>query len=759
MSDNTDAAGDDPEVIIGESRPLLPDNAVCDRNEAYQYDERGFLVDEQDLPSSPDRTSEAGSQSARSCRVAALNGSWYLQLIPEVETASRPTKIHGAMRIDSRTVDRFRVSGDVYMEEYTAEEGRAVTPIPENPLTIGDNWYPQFPPAKYGWYFRSQGVRYRSGRLTFNAARHVWDHRSDDFSDTETGSITLRCRRVPFTHPSLPQSTIRMRGTATFGDTQYTAVATKTSPYYRGCLVETDVMTNREWTGTANTAGGTSLAFSGVYREADFEIHAVIDEVDVPEDMDLTLTELQQLLATHHAPTAVGPHGWHLWLVVASQLGNTGTLGIMFDDVEPFREGTAAFYDPRFGESRILAPSARGRRIGEVPLAILRTALHEVGHAFNLYHPKHDVHTVPIGSTVMNQTGDVMGFASETNPYPDNAIFAFNDHNRTSLVHAPDPQIKPGWKKFGYNHGSIGNAPDEPHDLTFDRDTPEATDVEFELSLPDEVYPGKLPIVDIRVRNTGTEPREVTTALNLGEDYLSLFVKRPERDQVEVRDLLVICSDRQTVTLDPSETLTSYIQLLYTNRGTVFKRPGRYTVMAELDLGDRVVRSAPAEVYVRSPITEDELEVSMHGQDREVGRAIALGILPIDQSDAEEKLVKLAEDFPTTDLGTAAAIVVANARRRDVRDYRTGEHIREADDEASNHFLDLAVEEYDPTRLTRIATAMIPHGERQTPLLDQMLDRFEEDNETDGDLDRARSIVADFRAGIDNEDIDPDPHD
>ena len=65
-----------------------------------------------------------------------------------------------------------------------------------------------------------------------------------------------------------------------------------------------------------------------------------------------------------------------------------------------------------------------------MPEAFLRTLVHEAGHAFNLFHPKHDVHAVPVGTTIMNQTGDVMGFADDGEPYPGNITFAFDDHNR-----------------------------------------------------------------------------------------------------------------------------------------------------------------------------------------------------------------------------------------------------------------------------------------------------------------------------------------
>jgi hypothetical protein len=114
----------------------------------------------------------------------------------------------------------------------------------------------------------------------------------------------------------------------------------------------------------------------------------------------------------------------------------------------------------------------------------LRTLVHEAGRAFNLFHPKHDVHNVPIGTTIMNQTGDAMGFATDANPYPGNITFGFDDHNRTSLIHSPDPQVAPGWKRFGWGHGSLSRGIAEPVDAAgFLRSDPVATDLTLELKI------------------------------------------------------------------------------------------------------------------------------------------------------------------------------------------------------------------------------------------------------------------------------------
>jgi hypothetical protein len=143
----------------------------------------------------------------------------------------------------------------------------------------------------------------------------------------------------------------------------------------------------------------------------------VTDEINIPEDASLTNAELATLLAGHRQPFT--GENWRLWLLVGSSQGDL--FGIMFDDDTVPREGAAGFADATLGNDTVIAAAARNQPLNNVPAAFLRTLVHEAGHAFNLFHPKHDVHAPGIGIEIMNQTGDVIGFATAANPYPNNA--------------------------------------------------------------------------------------------------------------------------------------------------------------------------------------------------------------------------------------------------------------------------------------------------------------------------------------------------
>jgi hypothetical protein len=252
-------------------------------------------------------------------------------------------------------------------------------------------------------------VSYTSGLLGFEFVRHLWDRTTQEFISTDAGEMRLPCRHGLLNLPHQPVS-----GTAVIGGRTYTVRATKTSNFCRGCRVEVDAMTNRVWPVSAITGGGVTTTFQDVYASAGWDLSLAVDEVNVPEDASLTIAELQTLIATHHSPGAAGE--WRLWLLAGSSQGTL--FGIMFDQDQVPREGAVGFADATLGNVPVIEANARNKPLDEVPAAFLRTLVHEAGHALNLFHPKHDVHNPPSGTEIMNQTGDVMGFATVANPTP-----------------------------------------------------------------------------------------------------------------------------------------------------------------------------------------------------------------------------------------------------------------------------------------------------------------------------------------------------
>lgn len=696
-----------------------------------EYDEDGSVALARALAAIATDTTTSLDVAKKPCAVGALNGSWYLQLTPIGPHTLM--EIRGPMRIEVAS-PKLRISGDIYVRQPTSTTGTIEIgkPITDRPFLFGKRWYPQFPIDQYAWYFRSLGVTYQKGKLVFKFERSLWNKTTQDFISQENngkdnGFMELECLEANVvTHPALPQPTLRISGTAQIGGVKYNAVATKTSTLYRGCVVEVDVMTNRAFPMSVTTIDNTVINYASVYRTAGIDCDVIVDQTNIPEDVDLSTTELQTALATNQRPADPNDDTWRLWLFVGSGQGEI--LGLMFDDEEPFRQGTAGFFDPELGDLPILGPSARNKKIGEVPPAFLRTLLHESGHAFNLFHPKHDVHVVPLGTTVMNQTGDVMRFATTVNTFPENIAFSFDEHNRTSLIHSPDPQVRPGWKRFGFGHGRLNGITEPTDAIGFLQNEPSVEGLELSLIVPDVVFRGEFVTAQFVLRNTGSQPREVTSALNLSQGDLRLLLKPPHEELNDVRDVILACGDRPLTTLAPGDELRGSGQIFYTNYGFTFRQTGRFYISAELSVGDAfgsVVRSGPAVVVVRGPATAEEEDIARLSMDPGVGRAFAFGDFGMDQ-DAKIKLEELANKHGNTETGAAAGLTLANTHSRDLRDLYSGEILRSADyAEAKARFNAVASSSVATERsekLVTLATAVAAPTESDAPILDLTAD-------------------------------------
>lgn len=682
----------------------------------------------------------------RPCPIGTLDGSWLLEL--ERRTVFAP-EVRGALRIEVGA-SSLRISGDMYSRRvFPPVLGEVQRPVPildprpfagadadgrdlgardlgardlgatdetavSDVLPVSLRTYPAFPRTEYSWYFRSHGATYADGTLTVQIVRHLWNRTTQEFVSTDTGTLTLRCRRPLVVAPAsaLVAPSQRMTGTLSIGGTVTAVAARKTSPMYRGCRIEVDAMVNRVFPASATIGSGAAANVRSVYASAGWDVTVVTDEIDVPNDAALTNAELATLMSGHRQ--TVAGEQWRLWLFVGSSQG--GLFGIMFDDDTVPREGAAGFADVQLGDDSFIAAAARGRPLDEVPAAFLRTLVHEAGHAFNLWHPKHDVHNPGIGIEIMNQTGDVMGFATVANPYPGNAAFVFSEHDRTSLIHSPDPQVRPGWKNFGWGHGNLSAGLPAPVDVAgLAGDTADDA-LELTVAMPAQAFVGEYVTAEVVLTNVSDQPRTVTTLINLSEGDLVFVHTSPDRSLEHLVDVAIGCGPRPTTVLQPGESIRNHVQVFFTNQGVTFTEPGRHTVAAQLEVDPvTTVRSAPVTVDVRGPASDAEVDISAKTLTPGVGRAIAMGDFATDAA-ARAVLTDLAEQHSDTDTGAAGALVLANSLARSFTDVRA-RGVRDAAPDEAAHFLELALAGRSAERVAALAVTVASPTEKNAPVV------------------------------------------
>jgi hypothetical protein len=78
----------------------------------------------------------------------------------------------------------------------------------------------------------------------------------------------------------------------------------------------------------------------------------------------------------------------------------------------------------------------------QIPRAYLRSAAHELGHAFNQIHQESEAGGRD--NSIMTTSPGVARFLGEAGTFPDQINLAFNDRVKTHLRHLPDPTMRPG---------------------------------------------------------------------------------------------------------------------------------------------------------------------------------------------------------------------------------------------------------------------------------------------------------------------------
>ncbi len=153
---------------------------------ALLYDEDGGLVLARARDDGRHAAADAPAMPAR-----LLNGSWYLHFVPEGPHTAQA--IRGPMRIEVAP-PRVRISGDVYVARAGTGATEVLHPFVESAALFGRKWYPQLPMKQYAWHFRSVGVEYIGGVLTFKFERRVWSQMTQEFVATDTGWMKFECR-------------------------------------------------------------------------------------------------------------------------------------------------------------------------------------------------------------------------------------------------------------------------------------------------------------------------------------------------------------------------------------------------------------------------------------------------------------------------------------------------------------------------------------------------------------------------------------
>ncbi|MFB4291128.1 hypothetical protein ACBI99_26005 [Nonomuraea sp. ATR24] len=358
------------------------------------------------------------------------------------------------------------------------------------------------------------------------------------------------------------------------------------------------------------------LSVAAAWAEAGIEL-TVAEPGVIPVDgagADLAWDDAE----LHHAMTQQFSRfgdaaAWRVWLLVASKHVG-GYRGIMFDYGDAHqRQGAAVFHDAIKGDS----PQAQR--------AMLRTYVHELGHAFNLLHSwQKNLATPPQPLGPSGGFGDLswMNYVQNYQPGGEAGYWAafpfqFTDSELVHLRHGFYRDVVMGGGAFG--SGAAEPAP-------FEQPVEDLSGLALELRAKESFGFGEPVVVELRLSCTG-EPRTTHGHLHPDTEFTQVTITQPGGRTVLYRPMMRHCVDSSPrIRLDagnPAMYRSAYIG--HGRDGHYFQQPGEYHVRAQYVAADgsRVV-SPPCLVRVRRPVGDDDHRVAELMLGEEQGQLFSL---------------------------------------------------------------------------------------------------------------------------------------
>lgn len=553
------------------------------------------------------------------------------------------TRFRGTLRVEQRNPG-YRISGDLY--RYRLLDDIVVRPPewwkldPGRFTRIGtgddvDDQIPVYSRRSYHSYLKGTGATLYSFRavgqrcsfsLTFD--EFVYTHPSTGFSGTfpTTPNRTLRF------HLSHTDTADSYTGTVFEGSTAIGTVTLRwISPSYRRSTLVMHTL-NGAVAPPADVGGST---FASIFADVGWQLSFTDSgTVNLPAALaGININACWSRANLHTLMSSVPGYNpadldtvWRTHLVVVPAALNCSR-GVMFDSslgADPNtvpREGTATFsHDGYPAADSSNFDAAVGQQQRNVPRAYLRSATHEVGHAYNQIHQNFEG---GIDNSIMTPTPSVADVLGAAGVFPDDINLAFNETVKRHLRHLPDPAVRPGGMDF---FGSAIAAP-EASDVDWLDDMLEVR-VEVSDSRPRLGQP-----IDLRwtLVNTGGAPVPAPARVDAQDLVARVSVADPSGVVTFMRPAEPgTCVYVPVVELPPGGQVASSTTLFWGKEGFAFQAPGHHKieviVLWEL-AGVPVATTGEVHVWVAHPVSDDDNEVAALLLHPEVGRAVAAGDL------------------------------------------------------------------------------------------------------------------------------------
>lgn len=421
------------------------------------------------------------------------------------------------------------------------------------------------------------------------------------------------------------------------GGAAFTRTYAYQSAYHRKVEFEYDRVSNA----TAVTAIAThahpnrpatlpseTLSIENVFRRTGFDVsmsggNNVIPLAASGPDALWTDAEMHDAMQVHWSRFANKPQ-WSMWVLFAAlHQSGTGLGGVMFDDIGPnHRQGTAIFSNAFIAN----APAGDPNPAAWVARMRFWTAVHEMGHAFNLAHSWQKAASInlpgnpwiplanePAARSFMNYPYNVAGGQQA---FFSDFQFRFSDAELLFMRHAPARFVQMGNEAWFTNHGF--------------REASRDSNPDYELRLSVTAEGGRFdylapPVVEIALINRSGRPKVMAGERLAGRAGFTLIINRegstPARQWLPH---LRHCAEDGDRVVQPGQALFDSIMVGTGRNGWDMAEPGRYCLQALLEIDGSLVYSNQISVTVAPPASREEERLAADFFTPEVGQVLAV---------------------------------------------------------------------------------------------------------------------------------------
>ncbi len=420
-----------------------------------------------------------------------------------------------------------------------------------------------------------------------------------------------------------------------------------------------------------------TLSIDTVFERAGFRVTRTGQDGDVPSDVAgsnqrWSNAEMHDAMQTHFSqlaglpPNLANQARWALWTFFAGlHEDGTGLGGIMFDFTGTVqRQGTALFLNSFVS----LPPASEPNKDAWRQRMAFWTAIHEMGHAFNLVHAwdkESSASWIPMSGGYELRSFMNYPYLYETGSESDantirffrDFLFRFSDDELLFLRHAPEQFVIMGGDRWAKNHAleqaRHSPAPDFNLELRVNR-----TNAEFEFLEP--------VVLEIKLTNKSGQPKLLPDRLLTLADRLTVLVERRNRGETAFHPYAHYCRQSKEIVLNPGESFYESLFLSVDGDGWLIDEPGHYVVQVCLHLPDEDVLSNRLAVRVTPPQSWDEEYLAQDYFSDAIGRVLTFDGSHVLTS-ANDTLQEVVAKLPGRNAAVHAQVALALPRLRDFK--------------------------------------------------------------------------------------------